>query len=316
MEKALRFADAAPGLAAPVDTQVSARQNQPAFLRLIAAARYRYDTARRLHRARVYLTVAVAILGPVVVLVQPSWKGAVGLLGGVTVVVSWVLRQTEPAHAEAAARIQELFDIDLFELRWNRILAGPKPTNEEVIADARRFRGERDKFKGWYADPSPLGVPFSTLLCQRASCVWDRRQRERYGWLVLAATVVGIVGLVIFAWLRDMRLADYVTALMVPAMSAYLLGFETFRDMQRTALGRRQLEGEIEDMIERELATRGCISDERLRDIQDRLFLLRSRPGAVPQWLYDWVRVGFQEDMAEAVSDYKDKIAARLNQVV
>lgn len=295
-----------------MDTQVSARQNQPAFLRLIAASRNRYDAARRLHRARVYLTVAVAILGPVVVLIQPSWKGAVGLLGGVTIVVSWVLRQTEPAHAEAAARIQELFDTDLFELRWNRILAGQKPTNEEVIADARRFRGPRDKFKGWYTDPSPLGSPFSTLLCQRSSCVWDRRQRERYGWLVLAATVLAILGLAIFAWLRDMRLADYVTALMLPAMSAYLLGFETFRDMQRTAQGRRQLEGEVEDMIDRELATPGCISDENLRDIQDRLFLLRSRPGAVPQWLYDWIRVGFQEDMAEAVDDHKARILARV----
>ncbi len=316
MEKAIRFAYAPPGLAAPVETQVGVRQNEPAFLRLIAAARYRYDTARRLHRARVYVTAAVAVLGPVVVLVQPSWKGAVGLLGGVTVVVSWVLRQTEPAHAEAAARIQELFDTDLFDLRWNRILAGSKPTNEEVIADARRFRGERDRLKDWYADPSPLGVPFSTLLCQRASCVWDRRQRQRYGLLVLATTVVGILGLEVFAVLRDMRLADYVTALMVPAMSAYLLGFETFRDMQWTAQGRRQLEAEIEDLIERELATPGFVSHESLRDIQDRLFLLRSRPGAVPQWLYEWVRVGFQEDMAQAVSDYKDKISARLRRVV
>ena len=106
--------------------------------------------------------------------------------------------------------------------------------------------------------------------------------------------------------------ADYVTALMLPAMSAYLLGFETFRDMQRTAQGRRQLEGEVEDMIDRELATPGCISDENLRDIQDRLFLLRSRPGAVPQWLYDWIRVGFQEDMAEAVDDHKARILARV----
>jgi hypothetical protein len=254
----------------------------------------------------------VALLGPVVVLIQPNWKGAVGLLGGVTVVASWVLRQTEPAHAEAAARIQDLFDTDLFELRWNRILAGPRPTNEEVIADARSFRGTRDKFKDWYGDPSPLGRPFSTLLCQRSSCVWDRRQRERYGWLVLAATIAAIIGLGIFAWLRDMRLADYVTTLMLPAMSAYLLGFETFRDMQRTAQGRRQLEGEVEDMIERELAAPGCISEENLRDVQDRLFLIRSRPGSVPQWLYDWIRVGFQEDMTEAVDDRKAQILARV----
>jgi hypothetical protein len=113
-----------------------------------------------------------------------------------------------------------------------------------------------------------------------------------------------------------MRLADYVTALMIPAMSAYLLGFETFRDMQRTAQMRRQLEGAIEDLIDRELAQRRSTGVESLRDIQDRLFLLRSRPGAVPQWLYDWVRIGFQEDMAEAINDYKDSIAARLNMAI
>jgi len=71
---------------------------------------------------------------------------------------------------------------------------------------------------------------------------------------------MGIVGLAAFAWFRDMRLADYVTALMIPAMSAYLLGFETFRDMQRTAHIRRQLEGEIEQLIEQELAQHGSIS--------------------------------------------------------
>jgi len=262
------------------------------------------------------MTIAVAILGPVAVLVQPSSKGVVGLLGGVTVIASWVLRQTEPAHAEAAARVQELFDTNLFELRWNRILVGPKPTNEEMIADARRSRVEGEKLKDWYVDPSPLESPFSVLLCQRSSCVWDRRQRERYGWLVLATTIVGIVGLAAFAWFRDMRLADYVTALMIPAMSAYLLGFETFRDMQRTAQIRRQLEGEIEELIEQELVQRRSMNVESLRDIQDRLFLLRSRPGAVPQWLYDWVRIGFQEDMAQAVNDYRETILERLNKAV
>jgi hypothetical protein len=100
--------------------------------------------------------------------------------------------------------------------------------------------------------------------------------------------------------------------LMLPAMSVYLLGFETFRDMQRTAQGRRQLEGEVEDMIERELAAPGSISDENLRDVQDRLFLIRSRPGSVPQWLYDWIRVGFQEDMTEAIDDRKAQILARV----
>lgn len=299
-----------------MDAQIGVSQNQPAFLRLIAAARHRYDTARRLHRARVYMTIAVATLGPVAVLFQPSSKGAVGLLGGVTVIASWVLRQTEPTHAEAAARVQELFDTSLFELRWNRILVGPKPTNEEMIADARRFRGEREKLKDWYVDPSPLESPFSVLLCQRSSCVWDRRQRERYGWLVLATTIVGIVSLAAFAWFRDMRLADYVTALMIPAMSAYLLGFETFRDMQRTAQILRQLEGEIEQLIEQELAKRGCVTRENLRDIQDRLFLLRSSPGAVPQFVYDWVRIGFQQDMAEAVKDYKVRIADQLERSV
>jgi hypothetical protein len=299
-----------------VGAQIGVSQNEPAFLRLVAAARHRYDTARRLHRARAYMTIAVAILGPVAVLVQPSSKGVVGLLGGVTVIASWVLRQTEPAHAEAAARVQELFDTNLFELRWNRILVGPKPTNEEMIADARRSRVEGEKLKDWYVDPSPLESPFSVLLCQRSSCVWDRRQRERYGWLVLATTIVGIVGLAAFAWFRDMRLADYVTALMIPAMSAYLLGFETFRDMQRTAQIRRQLEGEIEELIEQELVQRRSMNVESLRDIQDRLFLLRSRPGAVPQWLYDWVRIGFQEDMAQAVNDYRETILERLNKAV
>lgn len=86
-----------------------------------------------------------------------------------------------------AARIQELYDTQLFHLHWNAALVGRPPVPDDVAAAARRIRDDTP-CRRWYSiDLGDTPWPADVLLCQRQSAIWSRRDRHAYGTTVLIA---------------------------------------------------------------------------------------------------------------------------------
>jgi hypothetical protein len=303
----------------------------------MAAANFLYDRVRLVHRIRAWLTVGLAVLGTLVVLAisSPSvagWATAVGpgtffiggvgtvvkwlslqkaiqpaifLIGGAAIFINWLIRQWEQNLATTAARVHESYETELFRLRWNNSLVGPKPAAVDVAAATRQYKGEINQFKNRYEDPGPLGHDFGVLVCQQATCAWARSQDWIYAKVVLGLTATLFVAFVLLALLLGMTVGDYLSKLLVPALAAYLLGLDTFQDLRRGVDTRKRLESEATGLIDAEVETPGSLTKDALRDLQDGIFVLRTRAAGVPRMFYNRLRAGFERDRKKTIDDIK-----------
>jgi hypothetical protein len=201
--------------------------------------------------------------------------------------------------------MQEKLDTELFGLRWNDFLAEERPTGEDENNADRDYRGNRSNFHHY---PDLKGIPpiYAQLLAQRSNAVWDHRQRRRY------AIIAGVATILTFAfgvWVgRKMTTSSYLLFVALPAAPAYVQGLEAALEQLQVSTRRKRLYETIQRVIELDLNGIRPVSDTDVRDAQDMLFVLRCRPGNVPQLLYKRLRPGYRDDMEKGTAGWKERI--------
>jgi hypothetical protein len=180
--------------------------------------------------------------------------------------------------------VQELYDTRLFNLPWNRAVAGREPAPDDVAAAARRIKNDA-KFRDWYTvDVSGCSDAEAVLLCQRQSAVWARRDHIGYSRVLYVTAAVWALFGVIFAISRNMTLAEYLVKLFLPSAPAYLDSIELARSHAQHSKAREQLENDLGDLWDRR-QTQALTFDD-CREVQDAAFNLRRTGPRVPNWYY------------------------------
>ena len=289
------------------------RQNSPDKIKLLAAQRQFYTQAKRLHYWRVAGSIGLAAISPLIYYLLPSSKTILAIIGGVWLIVSRiVLEGIETKKVKQAATIQEQFDVELFGLPWNQVLAGNRVTPELINAAAASFKGDRNELKNWYADTSNLPYPLDVLLCQRANLVWDWRLRRHYAWIVSISTIFLFSLGVALAIITDLSLLDYLLALLIPSLSALLNSAEIARAHFDIADEKERIEKKVLAIWESALNNPSFVTREQCRDIQDCIYILRSKKPLVPDWWYKRLRDRYQIDMQSVVEELKRAAEQRL----
>ncbi len=125
---------------------IGAAQNTEKQMHRLAAQRQLYATAKRIFGWQVILGGPVAIAGAVLVLFHLEFKVYVASWGLLIALCDlfWLTRWQKSLRG-AAARIQEAFDCDVLELKWNDLKAGKHPDPELVNAQSTKYKkwGER-----------------------------------------------------------------------------------------------------------------------------------------------------------------------------
>jgi len=287
-------------------TSIFERQNSPAKLNLLAAQRHLYTQAKHLQHWRVVGTVGVAAIAPLIYYLIPNSRAILAVIGGVWLVVSRVvLEGIEAKRVKQAATIQEQFDVDLLNLRWNQVLVGDRVSPELISSATANFKGDREKLKGWYADTGNIPYPLDVLLCQRANLVWDWRLRRHYAWIVSILTVFLFSSGIILAVATNLALLDYLLALLIPSLAALLNGVEAAKEHFKIAEEKERVEKVVSALWKSGLEKPSSISIEECRNVQDCIFALRSKRPLVPDRCYAWLRDRYQIDMQSAVAELK-----------
>jgi hypothetical protein len=170
--------------------RIEQRQDQSEHLQRLLAYSYLYRTAQRWHRARAFGTFVLATVAPIVSLLLPSTSAilaaiAAGWLVAGRTILSWL----EDHGILRAVSVQELYDTRLFRLPWNTALAGRQPVPEDVLAAAAHIRDDTG-YRNWYSiDLGDTPWPGDTLLCQRMSMIWSRRDHRAYGTTILVTGI-------------------------------------------------------------------------------------------------------------------------------
>ena len=177
-------------------TRIGEVQNQEPNLRRYLAAGHYYGLAKWFHFGGLWITVVLALVSPFVLVFKPDFGPTLGAIAGAWLFASRLL--LEPIKRDLqlkGATAQEMFDCDIFGLKWNDTLV--KRLSEEEIRGASGSMRRADEVRDWYPAGENMDWPRSVLVCQRSNAVWARRQHRAFAWVLYVAAggwaAVGVV---------------------------------------------------------------------------------------------------------------------------
>lgn len=299
------------------------KQLDPKQLDRLAAQRQLYSKAKSCRAVQIFLSVPCVMVWSGFVLWTPALRVYAALWGiAVTLLDVLVINRIDRSLKKEAAKIQELFDCDVLDMRWHESKVGRKP-DEEAISEAvekfKRANPEYSTLRNWYpVAVGKLPFEFGRIVCQRTNCWWDAKLRRRYAnWTFVAVAVVS--GLVLVAsLLRGLTLEAFVLAGLVPLLPALILGVRHYDEQNEAAASADQLKEHAEKMWCDALA--GQISGNefeiRARELQDEIFDHRRTSPLIFNWVYRRLRRIQEEQMnkgTEALVDEARRVLDRKN---
>lgn len=284
--------------------QILQRQNEPKFLKYLAAQRQLYDEEKRWANLWIMVVTLIAVLGSGV------FAFAVPVNAGLTVVATFILlSELFSAHqiskrGEQAAGVQELFDTELLELPWNEFI-GTRPETEVIESAAQRFHqrarpGEADRLKDWYTSKAGgLPLHLARIVCQRENLLWDQRQRKEYLQWVAAAFVIAFLVLAVISILADWTAREFFTGPLLLVLPFIGVGLQHLYGHWKAIQRLEELNRLAEDLWES--ANRPDADPEvitlRSRRLQDQIFQHRKDNPPVYNWFYNRIREKYEKLM-------------------
>ena len=199
---------------------IATKQNEQTFLDRLAAQRHLYSKAKRLSN----LLFVVCVLFPVLLAIAKVLFSDCGYLPKIIVIYSFAaallriwLKDLTTNRKVLAARIQQLFDSELFALNWNKALCGEKPQPEEIH---NALKGANTKnLRDWY-EPIVSQLPLSVgaLVCMRTNVVYDQSLRKSYSTFCYILTVIAIILVCVFGMMHNAGMWDAFLYGIVPLM--------------------------------------------------------------------------------------------------
>lgn len=298
-----------------VHEAIDRRQLDSESGRLLRAFTAEYRRAKRFRAARLGVSTALAIAGPVMSLWSVTAAAIVGAAAGLWVLVArLVLVPVEEARVRCAVVTQERFDTRLFDLPWPAGLAGKSPSEEDIADADRRLRDDervsRQHRDGWYPSTAGLPWPVDVLVAQWSSAAYGRRQHHAYARFIIGGLVCGLVGVVGVGVLTGMSLTNWLITFLLPGLPALLDISELAQDHQRLSIRKQKVEARIQALWDSELASPGALTAADCRGVQDEAFRLRAAGRQIPDWFYWLHRDRNEANMHAAAASRRAQFSA------
>ncbi|EME68724.1 hypothetical protein H261_16897 [Paramagnetospirillum caucaseum] len=272
------------------------KQEIPENVELLAAQRNLYSRAKNIIGFQMLLSIPIAICAAITTIVKPEFKGYVAIWGILVVVFDlfvftpWVKRLRD-----SAARIQELFDINVLGLDWNEISVGKKPEREMIHEEAERHGLSDEDTSGlreWY--PVVIdSVPeiFGIIISQRSNVWWDARMRRKYTFSV-RVFMAGIAFVLIGYGLYEKKdMFEFLAYVFAPLASTYVFGYRQMTE-HGDAADRLDKLKELSEKIWADAVAGGDAGAVKLkcRTLQDQIFDHRKKNPPIFDFLFRWFR--------------------------
>ncbi len=295
---------------APVVNAMSKEQNSDQQVLRLAAASAVYSRAKVVLAVQASLTVVGGFSWSIAVAKFPQYKVWAAFYSfTVALMDALVLERLQSRLRKQGAKIQELFDCQLFHLPWRGLLAGDPPDPELLIEEGTRYARKYTNLfhiKDWYPPAvSKVPLPLARLICQRSNAWWDASLRRRYSvGLQVVLWLLGVFVLVL-AIRSGMTVEKFVLAVLAPLTPAILWGAREIRKQTSAMKELEKLKGHTE--LQWKAALSGGLAGEPLErasiEIQNEIFHLRSRNPFIFDWLNQLLRDRQQKTMSQAAEE-------------
>ncbi|WP_407334679.1 S-4TM family putative pore-forming effector [Dietzia kunjamensis] len=275
----------------PTSAEMLAAQNATESLRLLVAQRALYSKSKRWMGLRWIGMAAIAILGPILSVFFPGTAVVAGAVAGLWIFLGrTTLSLCERRQVDQAASLQELFDFRVFGMPNTGARSTTPPIEEINLLSGDdtelQQRVNSQKLRNWYPMDEEQDGLVSVAIAQRANASYaDRLLRTTarvWTWIVVVwAAVIVSAGLVV-----EVALSDFILAMVLPLLPAFLDIWEYRRLIARAADDRRDLAAAIEQKL---ADGADNLQSQDLLVWQARLFDLRRDAPQVPDFIY-WLK--------------------------
>ncbi len=270
-----------------VQNDIVTKENEQTFIDRLAAQRHLYSKAKKLSN----ILFVVCVLLPVVLAIAKVLYPTCVSLPKIIVVYSVVatllriwLKDLSTNLKVSAARIQQLFDCDLFGLEWNKALCGSKPKPEDVLKATRGASYE--KLDNWYETiVSQLPPTVGVLVCMRTNVVYDQTLRKAYSIVCYVLTAIAIIVVAALGMWKNAGIWDAFLYGIVPLMPliTWVIDLHNQHSANYKALCN------LEPLIEAGFVyakEHQSVNKSALQEIQNFIYVHRKSSYLVPDWFY------------------------------
>jgi len=288
-----------------IGKEIVLKQNIDDMLRCLAAQRYLYSSAKTLFFWQlIFSTIVVVILSLFNLYKNISWMiAAYGSLIAIIDVTFW--SSLIKKRKEKAAKIQELFDTSVLNIKWNNILVGEKPTDEEIFRYSEKYKKRHSDFgilKNWYsAKIGEIQSDVAKIICQRSNCTYDYAIRDSFSNAIFIVLVITLLFLLFIGFVKGFTLQSFFLLVVFPLLPAILLLFKTIKENNASKKALDDLRSIIESLWSKLLLDNKIDINLKAREIQDKIFLNRKNSPLIFDWYYNKKRKQLEKEMGFSV---------------
>lgn len=298
---------------------ITTEQNADRQLLRLAAQRQLYATAKSVFGMHFFFSGPVAAASILLAIGWPSIKGYVALWGMLILLMDLLLfTPWQKRLRESAARIQESFDCDVLDLPWNGLKVGKVPDSELVKEQAEKYARWADTMPpltDWYPlETAELPPHIGRIVCQRANCWWDAKQRRRYALVIIGGVAAVVVVMFVASLGREFTVDDFVLKAFAPLAPMLALGIRQFIENTDAAARLDKLKEHSEQLWGDALGGRSeSQSTIDSRSLQDEIFDSRKRSPFVFDSIFKWLRRDYELQMNHGASELVAEARRRLS---
>lgn len=286
-------------------------QQQEQNLRIQKAYRKQYSIAKRIRNWRLTISYIIAFGFPIISFTicsgkNSSLKAWLAVGASVWAFSAFWLNHYEKKCFKLGAQLQDLFDVRIFSLDWNKILVSDEPSQETINNLSERFKGKVDE--NWYGNLQDIPAPYDVVISQRSNVVWDWRLRQQYIILIIIALVALLIVQTCVSLAMKLLLSDFMLAIFLPSLSAYTAGIRELFEHHDNIKGKQSIEKKITTLLLDCVKTRQKPDKVTIRQIQDAIYILRKCPATIPDFFWKWRRNKYNKMMQMVINDYRDQI--------
>jgi len=282
-------------------------QNTRHARRHVAAQARTYSDAKIVFSTRVIVVFVLAFAGAVPAVALPSARSLIGGAGGaLLLLLSFAVGSLEKTWRCRTASIQEQFDTDVFQIRWNRHQAD-RPNPHDVNRAADRYKGTRDQ--NWYDPTEGTHRPYDVLICQSSNLGWGASMHFIWAWILIGVLGALVLAVILAEVILKLPPSDFLLALVVPFIAPAKEIIEPSKANFETARAKESAERKVNDLWNQGMSGGDAPTDQDLRDIQDKILQFRQSNPYIPDWLD---RVFHDKNEAAMRSSFESRVEEAL----
>jgi len=264
---------------------ITTRQNNPHLIELLKAQRIAYSQCKKFQIFDV-VSIIIAILFPLLTLKYTEYQNTInafGVLWTSSYLLTEIYRKNKTTQG---AIIQEQFDTELYNLKWNEVLCKDK-ANIDTIQELASSYSKND-LQNWYSTKIDNSLPkeISILLCQRINFSWEISQRQKFV-TFLSAIAILYYGIYLVIGLKNNVGFFDLLVMLSPSISFLVYSVLNVISLRCHVKSKNETLKFIDKELDNYKQNKTTLpTSETLRQIQDVIFTERTVPEKVPDWFY------------------------------